>query len=112
MLLTHCTDDQPNGHRSASPIDQFEWKGLGAARWKISKVQAARFADFNLKINITLKSIISGTHSSDVIYVVRTPIAGFSAMPTSTTFLANILALAASSVSADAGQEQTLRTHW
>lgn len=38
--------------------------------------------------------------------------AGLSAMANSTTFLAKMLALAATSVSADAGQEQTLKTHW
>lgn len=38
--------------------------------------------------------------------------AGFSAMATSTTLLAKILARAATSVSAEAGQEQTERTHW
>lgn len=66
------------------------------------------------KINMTLNWITSKRHYSDEICeaVVRTSIAGFSAMPTSTTFLANIFALAATSVSADAGQEQTLRTHW
>lgn len=37
--------------------------------------------------------------------------AGFSAIPTSTTLLANKPALEATSVSAEAGQEQTLRTH-
>lgn len=37
---------------------------------------------------------------------------GFSAMPTSTTLLGNMLALTATSASAKAGQEQTVRTHW
>lgn len=37
---------------------------------------------------------------------------GFSAIPTSTTLLGNMLALTATSASAKAGQEQTVRTHW
>lgn len=49
VLLTHRADDQPNGHRSTSPVDQFEWKGFGTACWQISKVQTARSAYFNLR---------------------------------------------------------------
>lgn len=53
MVLTHCTDDQTNGHCSMSPVEQFEREGFVAACWKVSKVQTTRLTDFNLtkKIN-------------------------------------------------------------
>lgn len=44
--------------------------------------------------------------------IVLTSSVGFSAIPTSTTLLGNMLALTATSASANAGQEQTVRTHW